>query len=128
MMSTRAFERSEEPRILGSRMDFLSMEPSLDPAGAYDPETERLETHVDVSRRVGEQHHVAHAEIAQNLRADPDLDLPSSAPVLGGGLRRGAARNPVGDALRPEISNEDDDAAPFPFDRGERSRDDRFPG
>ena len=67
---------------------------SLDPARADDAQPEGLETDVDVRRRVGQQHHVADAEIAQDLRADADLDPAPLARAFGGlGRLRAPARS-----------------------------------
>ena len=59
---------------------------SHDPALADDAQAECLEAHVARGRCVGEQHHVADAQVAQDLRADADLDQAALGLGLLGAL------------------------------------------
>src|SRR6476469_10070223 len=70
-----------------------------DPALADDAQPERLQADVARGRRVGEQHHVGDAQVAQDLRADADLHQPALGVGLLGPLLFLALRDPGRDRL-----------------------------
>src|SRR5215470_11490153 len=85
---------------------------SRQPALADDAQAEGLEANIARGRRVGEQHHVADAEIAKDLTADAVLD---DATLLHF-PRRPALRallDEVGGELGPQIADQHDYAAAF---------------
>src|SRR6516225_10491226 len=86
---------------------------SRQPALADDAQSEGLEANIARGWRVGEQHHVADAEIAQDLTTDAVLDDAALLPCRPA-LR--ALLDPVGGELRPQIADQHDHAATFAGD------------
>src|SRR5262245_34601293 len=85
----------------------------LDPALTDDLQPETFEADVDRCGRVGKQHHVADAQVPEDLRADADLDeaaLLGPAAVLCG---LGAACDPVRHRIRPQVADQHKHAAPL---------------
>src|SRR6185295_1179433 len=64
------------------------------------------------------QHHVTYTEVAQNLRADPDLDAATFRISVFALLAFGVLCDRTRHTLRPQIPNEDDDTSPLARDFG----------
>src|SRR5262249_39722992 len=87
--------------------------PSLfDPALADNLEPVPLEPHVHRRRRIGQQHHLADAEIKKDLGTNTDLDEAALLSLaLAAPLTARQAVDPVGDGPRPQVANEDEHPA-----------------
>src|SRR5690606_4797533 len=101
---------------------------SADLALLDDLQSVALEPDIDRSRGVRKKHHVADAEIAQNLRADADLDQSALFTFRLSWREARTLPDPIGNGLRPEIADEHQDAASFLLDRAHGLRDERVAG